>query len=74
MCGEAAADALMAPLLLAFGLTDFSVAPASVLTVRNFISHWSLAEARLAAEAVMAMDTEEEISRYLRQRPETQPL
>lgn len=74
MCGEAAADALMAPLLLAFGLTDFSVAPASVLTVRNFISHWSMEEARAAADAVMAMDTEEEISRYLRGRPETQPL
>lgn len=74
MCGEAAAEPLMAPLLMAFGLTDFSVAAASVLATRRSISRWSLQEARLAAEAVMAMETEEDISRYLAARPETQPL
>lgn len=69
MCGEAAASPLMAPLLLAFGLTDFSVAAASVLPVRNAISQWTLTEARQAAEKVMAMDTEEEIVRYLQGHP-----
>jgi len=74
MCGEAAADPLMTPLLLAFGLADFSVAATSVLPVRAAISRWSLDEARSVAEAVMAMDTEEEVSHYLHARPETQIL
>ena len=74
MCGEAAADPLMTPLLLAFGLTDFSVAATSVLPIRAAISRWSLEEARSVTDAVMAMATEEEVSRTLSARPETQIL
>ncbi len=69
MCGEAAADPLMTPLLMAFGLTDFSVAAASVLPVRHSISQWTLREAQEATEKVMAMASEEEISRYLQNHP-----
>ncbi len=65
MCGEAAADPRMIPLLMAFGLTEFSVSASSVLPVRRCISQWSVAKAREAAEKVMAMATEEEICRYL---------
>lgn len=74
MCGEAAADPLMTPLLLAFGLTDFSVAAASVLPVRAAISRWTLDEAKKVAGDVMAMASEEEVSRTLSARPETQIL
>ena len=74
MCGEAAADPLMTPLLLAFGLNDFSVAATSVLSVRSAISRWSLSAARSAAQAVMDMATEEDVNRYLQARPEAQPL
>lgn len=35
MCGEAAANKLMIPLLISFGLTEFSVSAPSVLNVRK---------------------------------------
>ena len=35
MCGEAAADPMMIPLLISFGLTEFSVSAPSVLRVRK---------------------------------------
>ena len=61
MCGEAAADPLMIPLLMSFGLDEYSVNPVLVLTARCIISKWSKAEADALADKVMAMDTEAEI-------------
>ncbi|WP_026666344.1 phosphoenolpyruvate--protein phosphotransferase [Butyrivibrio sp. FC2001] len=61
MCGEAAADPLMIPLLMSFGLDEYSVNPVLVLTARCIISKWSKAEADALTEKVMAMDTEAEI-------------
>ena len=65
MCGEAAANPLMIPLLISFGLTEFSVSAPSVLKVRKNISKWTKAEADAVAEKVMAMTTEAEITAYL---------
>lgn len=65
MCGEAAANPKMIPLLISFGLTEFSVSAPSVLRVRKNISKWTKAEADAIAEKVMAMTTEEEINTYL---------
>lgn len=65
MCGEAAANPQLIPLLISFGLTEFSVSAPSVLKVRKCISKWSKAEADKIAEKVMAMKTEEEIAAYL---------
>ena len=45
MCGEAAADPLMIPLLMSFGLDEYSVNPVLVLTARCIISKWTKAEA-----------------------------
>ena len=64
MCGEAAANPMMVPLLMSFGLTEFSVSAPSVLKVRKTISTWSKAEADKVAEKVLAMTTEKEISDY----------
>ncbi|MBR3126027.1 MAG: phosphoenolpyruvate--protein phosphotransferase [Mogibacterium sp.] len=61
MCGEAAADPLMIPLLMSFGLDEYSVNPVLVLTSRCIISKWSKAEADALAEKVMAMDNVEDI-------------
>ena len=61
MCGEAAADPLMIPLLMSFGLDEYSVNPVLVLTSRCIISKWTKAEADALAEKVMAMDNVEEI-------------
>ena len=61
MCGEAAADPLMIPLLISFGLTEFSVNPVLVLTARCIISKWSKADADALTQKVMNLDTEKEI-------------
>ena len=65
MCGEAAANPMMIPLLISFGLTEFSVSAPSVLRVRKNISKWTKAEADAIAEKVMAMTTEAEVTAYL---------
>ena len=65
MCGEAAANAKLIPLLISFGLTEFSVSAPSVLRVRKCISRWSKAEADRVAEKAMSLATEREVSDYL---------
>ena len=65
MCGEAAANPKMIPLLMSFGLTEFSVSAPSVLKVRKNIAKWTKAEADAVAEKVMAMTTEAEVTAYL---------
>lgn len=66
MCGEAAANPMMIPLLISFGLTEFSVSAPSVLKVRKCISKWTKAEADTIAKKVMEMSTEAEITAYLK--------
>ena len=66
MCGEAAANPLMTPLLISFGLTEFSVSAPSVLKLRKNIAKWTKAEADAVAEKVMAMTTEAEVTAYLK--------
>lgn len=69
MCGEAAADPLLIPLLISFGLDEYSVNPTSLLSTRREISRWSKQEADKIAESVMALETEKqivsELNRYL---------
>ena len=67
MCGEAAADPMMTPLLIAFGLDEFSVNPASVLRTRYNISRWTKEEADRIADAAMALETAAEIEKYLKE-------
>ena len=66
MCGEAAANPMMIPLLISFGLTEFSVSAVSVLKVRKCIANWTKDEADKVAEKVMSMATEKEITDYLK--------
>lgn len=66
MCGEAAADPMMIPLLIAFGLDEFSVNPASVIRTRYNISLWSGEKAKAVAERAMSFPTSEETENYLR--------
>lgn len=66
MCGEAAADPLLIPLLLAYGLQEFSVSAASVLSTRNTISKWTMEEAKgLEAKAAL-LRTEREVVELLK--------
>lgn len=61
MCGEAAADPKMIPLLLDFGLDEFSVSPSAVLQTRKTIASWSAEAAHALTEKVMACSTLEEV-------------
>ncbi len=61
MCGEGAADPLLIPLLISFGLDEYSVTPTSVLSTRREISKWTKAEADAIAEKVMSLSTGREI-------------
>ena len=65
MCGEAASDPLMIPLLLAFGLDEFSVSATSVLKTRKIISMWTREKALEVAEKAMSLNTEKEVVKYL---------
>ena len=66
MCGEAAADPKIIPLLLAFGLDEFSVSATSVLKTRKTISDCSIDECKALAEKVMKCVTEEEVLELLK--------
>lgn len=66
MCGEAAANKLMIPLLISFGLTEFSVSAPSVLNVRKIISTWTKEEADKVTANVLEMSTQQEIVEYLK--------
>ena len=65
MCGESAADSRLIPLLLAFGLDEFSVGASSVLETRRAISRWTLTEARHLADEVMKLSSADGIEAYL---------
>ncbi|MBO4848561.1 MAG: phosphoenolpyruvate--protein phosphotransferase [Clostridia bacterium] len=65
MCGEAAANEKLIPLLISFGLTEFSVSAPSVLRVRKCISKWTKAEADRVAAKAMSLSTEAEVASYL---------
>ena len=65
MCGEAAADSKLIPLLLALGLDEFSVSATSVLKTRKTISDCTMDECKALADKVMACVTEEEVLEIL---------
>lgn len=65
MCGEAAGDKAFIPLLIAFGLHEFSVTPAAVLPTRKTVSLWSKTDADALAERVLALDSAEEVAAAL---------
>ena len=61
MCGEAAADPLLIPVLLSFGLNEFSVSAPSHLRTRKIISEWTEEEADALTEKVMKLKTATEV-------------
>ena len=65
MCGEAAADPLLIPVLISFGLNEFSVSAPSILRTRRIISEWTKADADALTEKVMALKTATEVKAML---------
>ena len=66
MCGEAAADPLLIPLLISFGLNEFSVSATSVLATRAVINKWTKEDADLLAEKALSLATEKEVMELLK--------
>ncbi|HIY51085.1 MAG TPA: phosphoenolpyruvate--protein phosphotransferase [Candidatus Olsenella avicola] len=65
MCGEAAADPLLIPVLISFGLSEYSVSAPSILRTRRIISEWTKAEADALTEKVMKLKTATEVKAML---------
>lgn len=68
MCGEAASDPLMIPLLLAFGLNEFSMSASAVLNARKLITGYSIAELQSIADQAMSFVTAGEVEAYMREQ------
>ena len=64
LCGEAAASPELLPLLLSWGLEEFSVSPALLLETRARIAGWTAEEAGAVERQVMALAGPEEIRAY----------
>ena len=70
MCGEAAADPLLVPVLLAWGLDEFSMSASSILKSRRTVSLCDSKNLRTKADKVLEMETESEIREYLKKLAE----
>ena len=66
MCGEAASDPMMIPLLLAFGLNEFSMSASAILYSRKLITSYSIAELQKVANQAMSYVTAKEVEDYMR--------
>ncbi len=67
MCGEAASDPLMIPLLLAFGLNEFSMSASAILRSRKLITGYSTEELQAVADKAMSFATEKEVAQFMRE-------
>ncbi len=67
MCGEAASDPMMIPLLLAFGLNEFSMSPSAILRARKMITEYSTEELQAVADQAMGCATTAEVENFMRE-------
>ena len=67
MCGEAASDPLMIPLLVAFGLNEFSMSASAVLKARKMITECDSRELQEMADKAMSLTTAGEIESFMRE-------
>ena len=67
MCGEAASDALLTPLLLEMGLDEFSVVPAQVGQLKAMIAQYDLRELHGLTQKVLVCATAKEVRAILTQ-------
>lgn len=67
MCGEAASDPMMIPLLLAFGLNEFSMSASAILYSRKLITSLSTEELQSVADKAMSFATTKEVENYMRE-------
>ena len=65
MCGEAAGDQKMIPILLGFGLDEFSMSPISILRARRLINSVTEADMQKLSDQILGLSTAEEIEDYM---------
>ncbi|KAB8172185.1 phosphoenolpyruvate--protein phosphotransferase [Lysobacter maris] len=65
VCGEMAGDASFAPLLLALGLTEFSLHPSTMLELRQVIRNHDLARLRRHSSGLMRARDHAALARWL---------
>lgn len=65
MCGEAAGDQKMIPILLGFGLDEFSMSPISILRARRLINSVTEADMKKLSDEVLVLGTAKEIEAYM---------
>ena len=70
MCGEAAADPLLIPVLLAWGMDEFSMSASCILKSRQIISGCDSKDLKAKVDKVLEMSTESEIKEYLKKLTE----
>lgn len=67
MCGEAASDPMMVPLLLSFGLNEFSMSASAILRTRKLVTEYSVSELQEVADKAMSFATTAEVEAYMRE-------
>ena len=66
VCGEAASDTVMLPLLVGLGVDEVSVGAARVGEVRSWIRRLNAEQAEGLARSALALDTADEVARAVR--------
>ncbi|MBN1125499.1 MAG: phosphoenolpyruvate--protein phosphotransferase [Sedimentisphaerales bacterium] len=75
ICGEMASEMKFIPFLLGLGFRNLSMTPASIPEAKEIIRSLRLCDCIMTAQAIMKMETEEEIRNYLLERMyKVQPL
>jgi phosphotransferase system enzyme I (PtsI) len=65
LCGELAGQPEAIPLLLGFGLDEFSMEPASIPRAKQIISQFTTEQAQQIAEKALSFSTASEVREYL---------
>ena len=68
MCEEVASDPLLVPVLLGFGLNEFSVSATAILATRKVMSLLTMDECKALVDEVMQLETEAEVKALLEER------
>ena len=65
VCGEAAGDVRLAPILVALGVDELSMTPTALPQVRNVLARWSSQELSELAERVLRLKTVSEVEQLI---------
>ncbi|MBC8588222.1 phosphoenolpyruvate--protein phosphotransferase [Paratissierella segnis] len=65
MCGEAAGDKKLLPVLLAMGLDEFSMSASSMLRARYDLQNYSKEEVQKHLDTLLSLPTAEDVEKYI---------